>query len=329
LHTSDGSFQRRLLELLEKDGAHRFTAVNLMLAAGLTPDPIQTQVATTPGNQLLLCHRQWGKSTTVAAIALEDACSEPYSLVLLVSRSMRQSGELFRKVKHFYTLTQPLPLIQDSALSMELSNHSRIVSLPGSEDTIVGYSSVKRLIMDEAARIPDPTYYAVRPMLAMSKGSMVALSTPFGQRGWFYEAWAGQAADAQAMDLATVERLLADLDFPYLEEYSEGVTLPAGFADDTRDYGWTRTMVTAPENARISRRYLANERRTIPDLWFRQEWLCEFVETGAVVFRPEDLAAMLDDDVSVLDGSGDPYQQVMRGDVEPWQAGNGLWQHPS
>ena len=114
------------------------------------------------------------RSTTVAAIALADALAEADALVLLISRSMRQSSELFRKVKRFYRATQPLPLLQDSVLSFELSNHSRIVSLPGSEDTIVGFSSVKRLIMDEAARIPDATYYAVRPMLAMSQGSMMA-----------------------------------------------------------------------------------------------------------------------------------------------------------
>ena len=30
---------------------------------------------------------------------------------------------------------------------------------------------------------------AVRPMLAVSGGHLVALSTPFGTRGWWYEAW--------------------------------------------------------------------------------------------------------------------------------------------
>ena len=32
---------------------------------------------------------------------------------------------------------------------------------------------------------------AVRPMLAVSQGRLVALSTPFGQRGWFYDEWHG------------------------------------------------------------------------------------------------------------------------------------------
>ena len=32
---------------------------------------------------------------------------------------------------------------------------------------------------------------AVRPMLAVSQGRLIALSTPAGKRGWFYEAWIG------------------------------------------------------------------------------------------------------------------------------------------
>jgi hypothetical protein len=47
---------------------------------------------------------------------------------------------------------------------------------------------VKLLIVDEAAFVPDDTMAAVRPMLAVSSGRMLAMSTPFGRRGWFYEA---------------------------------------------------------------------------------------------------------------------------------------------
>jgi hypothetical protein len=46
-------------------------------------------------------------------------------------------------------------------------------------------------LTDEAARVSDDLYHSVRPMLAVSNGRLVALSTPFGQRGWFYEAWHG------------------------------------------------------------------------------------------------------------------------------------------
>jgi len=42
--------------------------------------------------------------------------------------------------------------------------------------------------------VDDALYYSVRPMLAVSKGRLVALSTPFGKRGWFHDEWTGSNA---------------------------------------------------------------------------------------------------------------------------------------
>jgi hypothetical protein len=82
--------------------------------------------------------------------------------------------------------------VQESALQLTLANGSRVISLPGDEKSIRGYSSVALLIIDEAARVEDALYSSVRPMLAVSQGQLVALSTPFGRRGWFWEAWSGE-----------------------------------------------------------------------------------------------------------------------------------------
>src|SRR5215208_6842105 len=78
---------------------------------------------------------------------------------------------------------------------MELSNGSRIEALPGTEKTVRGFSGVDLLIVDEAARVADELYFAVRPMLAVSGGRMIMLSTPFGKRGIFYEAWTSEAQE--------------------------------------------------------------------------------------------------------------------------------------
>ena len=72
---------------------------------------------------------------------------------------------------------------------MELANGPRIISLPGSEKTTRGYSAATLVVMDEASRVPDELLAAVRPMLATTAGRFIALSTPAGKRGWFYEAW--------------------------------------------------------------------------------------------------------------------------------------------
>jgi hypothetical protein len=48
---------------------------------------------------------------------------------------------------------------------------------------------VSLLLIDEAAKVPDDLYASVRPMLAVSRGRLVCLSTPFGQRGFFWREW--------------------------------------------------------------------------------------------------------------------------------------------
>jgi hypothetical protein len=167
-----------------------------MSRAGMQPDAWQEKLLGSSAKRtLLLCSRQAGKSTAAGAVALHTALLQEQSLILLLSPSLRQSGELFRKVRElFQRLGRPLGVVAESALRLELANGSRIVSLPGDEGTIRGYSGVAVLIIDEAARVEDALYCAVRPMLAVSRGRLVALSTPFGKRGWFYEEWCGAGA---------------------------------------------------------------------------------------------------------------------------------------
>ena len=139
---------------------------------------------------LQLVTRQGGKSTTTAAKALHKALYTPGSLTLLVAPSQRQSGELFSKVVSLYRACEPpVDTRKVSAMRMELDNGSRIIALPGSEKTIRGYSGVDLLVIDEAARVLDELYYSVRPMLAVSDGELIAMTTPWGKRGWFYDEW--------------------------------------------------------------------------------------------------------------------------------------------
>ena len=164
---------------------------DLMRAAGMQPDPWQRDALLSDAPRVaFLTTRQAGKSTTVGALAAFEAIFKPGSLTLLLSPSLRQSGELFRKVTDFYRAVPGAPRpTSDSALRMELQNGSRVVSLPGTEETVRGYSAVDLLVVDEAARVPDSLYHGVRPMLAVSGGRLVALSTPWAKAGWYHSAW--------------------------------------------------------------------------------------------------------------------------------------------
>lgn len=139
---------------------------------GFKPDGWQRQVLTCSSKRLLLnCHRQSGKSTTSALLAIHTAVYHPKSLILLVSPSQRQSSELFRKVKEWLGRIPNHPTLPvDNGLSCEMDNGSRIISLPSNEATIRGFSGAALIIEDEASRVPDDLYRSIRPMLAISGG---------------------------------------------------------------------------------------------------------------------------------------------------------------
>ncbi len=226
---------------------------------GFHPDPWQAEtLRLSDRNTLLNCTRQAGKSTTTAVIALHTAVYQPGALVLLGSPSLRQSRELFIKVVEFLRRLDPQPALdEDNRLSFTLTNGSRVVSLPGTGETVRGFSAPDLIIEDEASFVADSFYRAVRPMLAVSGGRLILMSTPYGQRGHFFEAW-------------------------------------------REDEGWHRVEVPATECPRITAKFLEDERRALGDLWFRQEYLCQFADVINAVFRLVDIERSITDDVAPL-----------------------------
>ena len=211
-----------------------------MRAGGLTADPWQADLLRSTAKRiLLLASRQSGKSQTVAARVLNQAITKPNQFILLLSHNLRQSGELFREklLPLWVAAGSPLKLKNATQLELRLSNGSRILSLPANEAGVRGFSKVNTLVIDEAARVDDLLYRSLRPMLAVMDGDIIAMTTPFGQRGWFYESWQS-------------------------------------------DQSWHRVKVTADQCPRLKPEFLAEERETLGDVFYKQEYLCLF---GAVV----------------------------------------------
>ena len=223
-----------------REGAVEWVAREL----GFSPDAQQARVLSSGIRRgILNCTRQWGKSTTAAAKAIHMAVHVAESLTVVVSPSARQSGELVRKAEVF-ARRLGVKVKGDGAneISIALPNGSRIIGLPGTEATIRGFSAVSLLLVDEAARVSDDLYMAIRPMLAVSGGALWLMSTPCGKRGFFYDEWMRTSAE------------------------------------------WQRFRVPATECPRISAGFLEEERATMGDRRFRQEYLCEFVETESGAF---------------------------------------------
>ncbi len=262
---------------LARDLEMRLDPAALMRQAGMPPDRWQESLLRTRADRmLLLCARQTGKSTVTGAMALHEVSYTPGALVLLLSPSLRQSQELFRKVTEFRNrLGDPVPVKEESALRVEWCNGSRIVALPGTEETVRGFSGVRLLIVDEAARVPDQLYYAIRPMLAVSGGRLVCLTTPFGKRGFFHEEWSGPNS-------------------------------------------WERVRITASECPRISKAFLEEERNSLGDWWYRQEYECDFADTSDQYFRTEDILRAFSDDVEPLFPEMGPARRLLpQGEGQP------------
>ena len=214
------------------------------------PDPWQRKALRSDSKrQLYLASRQSGKSSVAAIKALYT----PRSLVLLVSPSLPQSQEIFRKCLTAYQDPgRPEGVAAESALRLELSNGSRIISLPGSERTNVGYSA-DLLVIDEAARTPSLLVEGMLPTVAVTGGSIIALTTPAGARGWFHSLWTS----------------------PDVEEV------------------WERFEITADECPRITEEIIEEARMTRGERHVRQEYFCDFLADTDSFFNPQDLERSL------------------------------------
>ena len=223
------------------------------------PDLKQQEVlAAQTRRGILNCSRQWGKSTTCAIKAVHYAHFHPESLVLVASPSLRQSSEFLHKArKTVSALGFRLRGQGANSCSLALPNGSRIVGLPESEDTIRGFSGVGLMIIDEASRVSDDMYHALRPMLAVGAGSLWLMSTPNGKTGFFYREWTSQRP-------------------------------------------WTRIQATAAECPRIPSDFLEEERATLGDEVFRQEYCCEFLVGEGYLFDEAEIRSRLSDKVQPL-----------------------------
>ena len=284
------------------DLALRLNPALLLRRVGIEPYPWQVKAANDPSQQILfLTSRQAGKSTLCAALAVHTALYRDRATVLLVAPTLRQSQELARKAKAFASALN-LPLVGDSALRVELKGGGRILALPGAEDTIRGYSA-DLVIIDEAAWVSNELYTAIRPMLAVTRGRLVAISTPYGSRGWFWrtwhsseEGWARYRVPAHEIPTISAEFLEAEKralgDMIFRQEYMAEFVGSGGALPEEQVYRAVR--LPGPEEPRPDRVYVAGL----------------------------DLARVMDwTSLSVLDVTEEPYRLVFQ---ERWKTN---WEH--
>lgn len=155
-------------------------------------DEWQEKIVNLKGNIALRSGRQVGKSTAISVKAGEFATKNPNKTILIIAAVERQARLMFDKTLNYIYENHKNDIKKGAERptkhKITLKNGSVIHCLPTG---LTGYGirgyTIDLLIADEAAFIPDEVWAAVTPMLAVTKGTIILLSTPFGKRGYFYE----------------------------------------------------------------------------------------------------------------------------------------------
>lgn len=267
----------------------------IFLRAAMKPDPWQTYCMRQYRNTMSCVSRQRGKTSVAAAKAIAVAITQAPADVIYTARALRQVREFQRRCRFLYNAIRrprgkPLPfnvkdldinekltdydweqlprLVNDNIFEMKLANGSRIIGIPAKEETVRGYDNIRLVIIDEAARVPDNFFQSVGAFLATTRGTMDVYSTPFGKRGWFYNFMEGE----KALDSDWVRVRVAVLGCHHRHH-----TIPMC------DYCRANT------NLRMTKSWLAAERRRIGDRWWGQEYETDFNEAVGQLIPQHDI----------------------------------------
>ena len=153
-------------------------------------DDWQKDFLATPGDKVLCCGRQIGKSTICGIDAEKYASKNSKKTVLMMAPTERQAFALFEKTLGEILLKAPKSIKKGkdkpTKHKITLKNGTKIFCLPvGLSGLGVRFLTVDRLYADEASRIPDEVWTAVTPMLLVTGGDSIYLSTAAGNKGYF------------------------------------------------------------------------------------------------------------------------------------------------
>lgn len=213
-------------------------------------------------NVLMCCSRGAGKTEVFSCSAyLEACCLGGFAMIL--SRSDRQAQRIIVRAMEYHRRLGLVSTVTQNMHELRFANGGRILALPCSGDTIVGEHGVTLLGLDEAARIKDAFYAMVEPMLLVServtgiKARRALLSTPYGQRGFFYREWTANETGLGRQD-------------------------------------WVRYRMTWRDCPRISPQDVDDYRRSHDENWIKQELETEFLGEGHCYFDLEAMQGCVD-----------------------------------
>ena len=155
------------------------------------PAPWQAEFLRAPlGTSIVaLTARQVGKTTTASWAIAHYMLFEPGGLSVIACPALRQSAEAVRRVREVLIMAGA-EFRTDNVYALELKNGSRVLALPGNDDSIRGLTVDGWVVADEAARLTNDLIAALGPMRARRPQSRFAmLSTAWSRTDPFWTIW--------------------------------------------------------------------------------------------------------------------------------------------
>ncbi len=154
-----------------------------------TLDPWQKDFIKSIGDITVVSGRQCGKTAAASILIGEEAINKPNSYILIGAYVIEQAEHVFWKIKDYLYAKYPKEIVGRPTLHfIELKNGSKIIC-KAVGDTGAGMRgpTVTMLVLDEASFIPDRAWIAIEPVISVSKGRTILLSTGQCKKGFFYK----------------------------------------------------------------------------------------------------------------------------------------------
>jgi hypothetical protein len=249
--------------LMATDFARALDPALLARDAAIELDPWQADFVRSDEPQIaMLIPRQHGKTEAAVIKALSVATTEPDSLILIVSPAQRLSDEFVLRSRKTYDRIEDAPaLVGDAARRIQFENESRILALPGDND-----GDTLRGLANVRLAIIDETSRCSDALITAVRPMLAT-----NKRG-------------QLVYLSTPKGKRG----AFFETWT------------SRDPDWHRIRVELGSCDRITPEFLARERKNLGETRFREEYLCEFLDSDIAAFNSSLVEMMFDPEVKPL-----------------------------
>lgn len=251
--------------------------------------------------------RQAGKSTIISSRACHLAKYKRGSLSVILAPTQKQSQEDMEKIKSFLLKDPTFPeRLKDNSEELKFDNGSRILVLTASDDAARGFSNPDLIIFDEASRIEDSVYDAVRPMITNNREAVIVeISTPNGKKGFFYSHF--NSTNWSRYEVRCPWDYVRTSSTPILVEtkYRGLPNVRFFFSPRHFDHDEQMEVITGGKDG-----------IGMSERMYRQEYCCEFVEAEAQVFANDLIDSLFstDREISTFEGA---REQMAVGEEHP------------